>query len=124
MFTACAFTTVSVRLSFHPLKLEPTNSGLNQMESIFFSHAEVPVGSDGSPKDSFQEPRFQFVCLPSSRVFFSFIQEELVPFYHGSIYGPQKVEEGTEEAKSEQLPFRCVPRIANITAIRIRLARI
>lgn len=47
---------------FYLHNLELINSGLNQMESLFLSHTEVPGGSDGSPQDSFRDPDFTLFC--------------------------------------------------------------
>ena len=100
MLRVCTFATVLVGVSFYLHKLELMNTGLNQKESIFLSHTEFPGGSGASPKTVFRSPDFiYFVGLPSSRVIFSFIQEELVPLHHVR-YGPQEGEKGTEEVSS------------------------
>lgn len=68
------------------------------------------------PSTVFRDPDFMyFVGPPSSRVIFSFMQEELVPLHHVR-YGLQEGEKGTEEVKSEQLLFRGVPEIITISA--------
>lgn len=69
------------------------------------------------PETIFRHPDFiDFVGLPSSTVCSSFIQKGLVLLH---TMGHRSGVEGTEEVKIEQLLFRCVSRMANLTAIHI-----